>query len=58
MTAKQPHPSPDIATDDPLVKALAETTDLSPNQAVELIGRHGRDLDRLRRIAATMKAES
>lgn len=37
---------------------LAETTDLSPNQARELIRRHGNDRKKLMEIAKTFKAES
>ncbi|WP_296744190.1 hypothetical protein [Mesorhizobium sp.] len=43
---------------DPDVRFLAENTDLSPNQARELIREHGHDRDRLLEIARTMKAES
>ncbi|MBA3449066.1 MAG: DUF3606 domain-containing protein [Pseudaminobacter sp.] len=37
---------------------LAETTDLSPNQARELIRRHGNDRAKLMEMAKTFKAES
>jgi hypothetical protein len=37
---------------------LAEETDLSPNQARDLIRHHGRDHRKLLEIAKTMKAES
>jgi hypothetical protein len=40
------------------VKHLAETTDLSPNQARELIRKHGDDPDKLREQARNYKAES
>ncbi|MFE0018913.1 hypothetical protein ACFWXH_28975 [Mesorhizobium sp. NPDC059054] len=50
-SAKEP------ATADPLVKFLAEHTDLSPNQAKDLVDREGRNLNKLRKIARTMKAE-
>jgi hypothetical protein len=40
------------------VKFLAENTDLSPNQAGELIARHGRDRDLLLEKARSIKAES
>jgi len=40
------------------VKFLAENTDLSPNQAEELIARHGRDRDLLLEKARSIKAES
>ncbi|MDX8433461.1 MULTISPECIES: hypothetical protein [Mesorhizobium] len=43
--------------DDPLVRFLAENTDLSPKQARELIREHGHDRQRLLEIARTMKAE-
>lgn len=42
---------------DPDVKFLAENTDLSPNQARELIEKHGRDRKKLLEIASTRKAE-
>jgi hypothetical protein len=45
------------AINDDLAMKLAETTDLSPNQALELIEEHGRDLAKLQKIAETMKAE-
>ncbi|MDW6021102.1 hypothetical protein SAZ10_04920 [Mesorhizobium sp. BAC0120] len=44
--------------DDTDVKYLVENTDLSPNQARELIEEHGNDRDKLMRLAKTMKAES
>ena len=40
------------------VKHLAETTDLSPNQARELLRRHGNDWRKIEEIAKTFKAES
>lgn len=46
------------AVADPLVLFLAEHTDLSPNQARDLVDREGRNLHKLRKIARTMKAES
>ncbi|PLP57613.1 hypothetical protein CYK37_18530 [Mesorhizobium loti] len=51
-------PAPELATADPVVKFLAEKTDLSPNQARDLVDREGRNLRKLRKIARTMKAES
>lgn len=39
------------------VRYLAENTDLSPNQARELIRRHGNDRRKLLEAARTMKAE-
>jgi hypothetical protein len=44
--------------DDRDVKYLVENTDLSPNQAHELIEEHGNDRDKLMRLAKTIKAES
>lgn len=50
--------SPEVpAVADPLVLFLAEHTDLSPNQARDLVDREGRNLHKLRKIARTMKAE-
>jgi len=40
------------------VKHLAETTDLSPDQARELLRRHGNDWRKLEEEAKTFKAES
>ena len=40
------------------VQHLAETTDLSPNQARELLRRHGNDWRKLKEVAKTFKAES
>jgi hypothetical protein len=40
------------------VKHLAETTDLSPNQARELLRRHGHDWRKIEEVAKTYKAES
>ena len=40
------------------VQHLAETTDLSPNQARELLRRHGNDWPKLREEAKIFKAES
>jgi hypothetical protein len=47
-------------TDDLEAEALhlAEATDLSPNQARELIRRHGNDRKKLMELAKTFKAES
>jgi len=39
------------------VKHLAETTDLSPNQARELLRRHGNDWRKLDEAAKTFKAD-
>ena len=43
---------------DAAVRYLAENTDLSPNQAKEVVAKHGTDRNKLREIAGTMKAES
>jgi hypothetical protein len=40
------------------VQHLAETSDLSPNQARELLRRHGNDWKKLEEVAKTFKAES
>jgi hypothetical protein len=40
------------------VKHLAETTDLSPNQARELLRKYGNDWRRIEEEAKTFKAES
>ena len=40
------------------VQHLAETTDLSPKQARELLEKYGNDWDRIRKEAETYKAES
>lgn len=40
------------------VQHLAETSDLSPNQARELLRRHGNDWPKLKEVAKTFKAES
>jgi hypothetical protein len=40
------------------VQHLAETSDLSPNQARELLRRHGNDWKKLKEVARTFKAES
>ena len=58
MTDRDPNDAGhDKPMDDELAMRLAEETDLSPNQAMALIEKHGRDYDTLRRIAATFKAE-
>ena len=41
-----------------LAMHLAETTDLSPNQARETLQKHGNDLVRAKVEAATFKVES
>ena len=40
------------------VMHLAETTDLSPNQARELLKRYGADWEKIRKEAENYKAES
>ena len=40
------------------VRHLAETSDLSPNQARELIRKYGSDRQKLEEAARTFKAES
>lgn len=54
MSAK---PKDSQGSQEELAMDLAETTDLSPKQARELIERHGQDRDKLMKIARTMKAE-
>lgn len=39
------------------IRYLAENTDLSPQQARELVRRHGNDREKLLEAARTMKAE-
>lgn len=39
------------------IRELVEQTDLSPNQAADLVREHGTDREKLMKIAATMKAE-
>jgi len=39
------------------VKHLAETTDLSPNQARDLLRKHGNDWRKIEEVAKTFKAE-
>lgn len=50
----EPAPTP---MDDELVRHLAETSDLSPLQALELVRLHGRDRRKLDELAKTIKAE-
>jgi hypothetical protein len=52
------HPAGEAAELDDEAVHLAETTDLSPNQARELIRRHGHDHKKLMEVAKTFKAES
>lgn len=46
------------AMDNPEAMRLAETTDLSPNQADALLKKHGGDAKKVAEIAKTKKAES
>lgn len=39
------------------IRHLVENTDLSPEQARELVARHGPDRTKLMEVARTMKAE-
>lgn len=63
-TEKKMAPDEKPTPDDPLedfegdIRFIAENTDLSPNQARELVRRHGRDRQKLLEAARTMKAES
>lgn len=52
---KKSTPSP---TDDKKALRLAETTDLSPNQAKALLEKHGGDARKAAREAENFKAES
>lgn len=56
-TSNQAAGSAPLAGFDGDVRYLAENTDLSPNQARELVLRHGRDRKKLMEVARTMKAE-
>jgi len=57
--AKQPQKRSRVAKgEDHEVQHLAETTDLSPNQARELLRRHGNDWAKLKEAAKIFKAES
>lgn len=58
MNKKANEPPSPTPMDDELVRHLAETSDLSPLQAVELIRLHGRDRHKLDEIAKTIKDES
>ena len=55
-TAQTPKRKPE--GEDAQVLHLAETTDLSPNQARELIRKHGDDWRKIEEVAKTYKAES
>ena len=57
--AKQPKKRSRVAKgEDHEVQHLAETSDLSPNQARELLQRHGNDWAKLKEAAKIFKAES
>lgn len=56
MTDSNSWTNPDDARE-AAIKHLAENTDLSPLQAKELISQHGTNIDKLMKIAETMKAE-
>jgi hypothetical protein len=57
--AKQPKKRSRIAEgQEQEVQHLAETSDLSPNQARELLQRHGNDWAKLKEAAKIFKAES
>jgi hypothetical protein len=60
MTDDDAKPKPGAPLDDfeGEIRYLAENTDLSPNQARELVRRHGKDPKALLEAARTMKAES
>lgn len=55
--AKTPKRKP-LKGEDFEVQHLAETTDLSPNQARELLRKHGDDWRKIEEVAKTYKAES
>lgn len=50
-------PRVDAQLDDDTVRYLTENTDLSPRQAEQLVREHGKDREKLMKLAATMKAE-
>lgn len=56
MTEKHEWLDPDNAAEAE-IRHLVENTDLSPNQAKELVAKHGSDRETLLRLAHTMKAE-
>lgn len=59
MSDPKPHEWMDPKNaDEEEIKHLVEHTDLSPNQAAELVRKHGPNRDLLMKNAATMKAES
>ncbi|MCO6392152.1 hypothetical protein GTW25_14050 [Aliihoeflea aestuarii] len=59
MAETKPHEWMDPKNpDEAEIRHLVEHTDLSPNQAAELVRKHGADRENLMKIAATIKAES
>ncbi len=54
--AKKPRRRP-LKGEDFEVKHLAETTDLSPTQARELLRRHGNDWRKIEEVAKSYKTE-
>jgi hypothetical protein len=59
MAAEKPSDETRIKKGEELeVQHLAETTDLSPNQARDLPKKHGNDFAKIKEIAETYKAES
>lgn len=58
MSELNPHEWTDPTNaDEEEIKHLVENTDLSPNQAAELVRQYGPDRETLMKVAATMKAE-
>ncbi|MGO4637141.1 hypothetical protein AB4Z43_01740 [Mesorhizobium sp. 2RAF45] len=53
MTAKKPN----IESKDKKAQRLAETTDVSPKQAKDLIRKHGKDSPEVEKEAKNFKAE-
>jgi hypothetical protein len=49
--------NPSAETDEEMAMHLAETTDISPKQARELIRRHRDEPEKLEQIAQSIKAE-
>jgi hypothetical protein len=58
MAAKKPKPGKLAEGRKLEVQHLAETTDLSPKQARELLAKYGNDWERIRKEAENFKAES
>jgi hypothetical protein len=57
MAAKKPKPGKLAEGRELEVKYLAETTDVSPKQARELLAKYGNDWERIRKEAENLKAE-